>query len=82
MESRFDRIISRSGTSSSKYEDRVRVFGAADILPLWVADMDFAVPDAVQRALLRRAEHPVYGYTVHPESLYEAQMHWLSVRHH
>ncbi|MGC2165600.1 MAG: pyridoxal phosphate-dependent aminotransferase [Gallionella sp.] len=81
MENGFDRIISRSGTSSLKYEARMRVFGSADVIPLWVADMDFAAPNVVQQALTRRAEHPVYGYTVHPESLYEAQLHWLSTRH-
>jgi cystathionine beta-lyase len=43
--------------------------------------MDFAVADAIKVALTRRAEHPVYGYTVYPESLFEAQMHWLSTRH-
>lgn len=82
MESRFDKVISRNGTSSFKFDDRMRVFGAPDVLPLWVADMDFAVPDAVRQALASRSEHPVYGYTVHPESLFEAQMQWLSTRHH
>jgi len=47
---------------------------------LWVADMDFAVPAAVQRALTERAAHPVYGYTVYPDSLHESLMHWLAVR--
>jgi cystathionine beta-lyase len=81
MENEFDRIIPRAGTASLKYDLRREVFGRADVIPLWVADMDFAVPEAVQRALAERAAHPVFGYTVHPESMYEAQMHWLATRH-
>lgn len=77
----FDRVIDRSGTASLKYDARDRVFGRADVIPLWVADMDFAVPDAVQRALAVRAAHPVYGYTEYPESLYDAQIGWLATRH-
>ncbi|MFZ5523095.1 MAG: MalY/PatB family protein [Pseudomonadota bacterium] len=81
MENQFDRVIPRDGTSSFKYDERVRVFGTSDVLPLWVADMDFAVPQAVQDALMARAAHPVYGYTVYPESLHEALIGWLKKRH-
>ncbi|HTN93241.1 MAG TPA: PatB family C-S lyase [Gallionella sp.] len=77
----FDRIIPRSGTSSLKYDGRTEFFGTNDVLPLWVADMDFAAPSAVRDALAARAAHPVYGYTVYPESLYKAQMDWLQNRH-
>jgi len=58
------------------------VFGRDDVIPLWVADMDFAVPDAVQRALTHRAAHPVFGYTIFPASLNDALIHWLATRHH
>jgi cystathionine beta-lyase len=81
MKTDFDLIIPRAGTASLKYDFRREVFGRADVIPLWVADMDFAVPEAVQRALAERAAHPVFGYTVHPESMFEAQMHWLATRH-
>lgn len=81
MENEFDRIIPRAGTASLKYDLRREVFGRADVIPLWVADMDFAVPEAVQRALAERAAHPVFGYTIHPESMFEAQIHWLATRH-
>lgn len=59
----FDKIITRDGTASVKQDGRAAYFGTADILPLWVADMDFAAPEAVTKALTQRAEHPVYGYT-------------------
>jgi len=81
MENEFDSIISRCGTFSLKYDGRIDLFGASDVLPLWVADMDFAAPAAVRDALMARAAHPVYGYTVYPESMYEALMVWLERRH-
>ena len=77
----FDREISRSGTLSVKHDGRARMFGSADVLPLWVADMDFAVPEAVTRALAQRAAHPIYGYTLYPESMVEALIAWLKKRH-
>lgn len=77
----FDREISREGTGSLKYDGRAGYFGKDDILPLWVADMDFAVPEAVTRALMKRAAHPIYGYTLPPESLFDALTGWMRHRH-
>lgn len=57
------------------------MFGTAEVIPLWVADMDFAAPPAVTEALAARAAHPVYGYTIYPDSLYQALIHWLKQRH-
>ena len=81
MQSEFDRIIPRGGSASLKYDARREVFGREDVIPLWVADMDFAVPPAVQQALAQRAAHPVYGYTVFPSSLHDALIRWLHTRH-
>ncbi len=77
----FDRIIPREGTASVKWDGRQAYFGSRDLLPLWVADMDFAVPDAVTRALAERAAHPVHGYTLYPEDLFDALVTWLADRH-
>ncbi len=77
----FDHEIPRNGTNSVKHDGRAAYFGTDDVLPLWVADMDFASPEAVTRALQERAAHPVYGYTLYPESAYEALMVWLKKRH-
>ena len=63
----FDRIIDRSNSNSAKW-DRYR---GRDILPMWVADSDFAVLPEIQQALHRRAEHPVFGYTETPTHLIE-----------
>jgi cystathionine beta-lyase len=80
-ENAFDRVIPRNGTSCLKYDARAEYFGREDVIPLWVADTDFAVPAAVQRALAERAAHPIFGYTVHPESLHDSLIRWLETRH-
>jgi len=49
---------------------------------MWVADMDFATPAAITEALRKRADHPVYGYSIYPESMYDALTQWLKRRHH
>jgi cysteine-S-conjugate beta-lyase len=77
----FNSDINRAGTASLKYDGRQSMFGTTEVIPLWVADMDFAGPPAVTRALAERAAHPVYGYTVYPDSLYEALIDWLRRRH-
>ncbi|WP_166267663.1 MalY/PatB family protein [Marinobacter caseinilyticus] len=76
----FDRIVSRAHTQAVKYDARRAVFGADDVTPLWVADMDFPAPEAVTDALIERARHPIYGYTLYPESLYDALIQWYSTR--
>ncbi|WP_295459069.1 PatB family C-S lyase [uncultured Thiodictyon sp.] len=77
----FDRPIERAQTSSLKWDGRAGQFGDGTVLPLWVADMDFAAPAAVARALAQRAAHPVYGYTLFPDALVEAMADWLRERH-
>lgn len=77
----FDRPLDRTGTDSQKFDGRQQVFGRPDIIPMWVADMDFAVPECVTDALARRAAHPVFGYTLYPESLYQSVMDWFARRH-
>ncbi len=77
----FDLAVPRDGTNSVKHDGRAAYFGTADVLPLWVADMDFPSPEAVTRALQERAAHPVYGYTLYPESAYEALIAWMKKRH-
>jgi cystathionine beta-lyase len=77
----FDQEINREGTASVKHDGRAAYFGTPDVLPLWVADMDFAAPEAVTRALAERAAHPVYGYSFYPDSMYDALIAWLKNRH-
>ncbi|WP_295388158.1 MalY/PatB family protein [uncultured Thiodictyon sp.] len=77
----FDRPLERAGSGSLKWDGRAGQFGDGDVLPLWVADMDFAAPAAVTRALVQRAAHPVYGYTLFPDELFAAMADWLRERH-
>jgi cystathionine beta-lyase len=77
----FDTPLFRENTNSVKFDGRHYYFGTADVAPLWVADMDFAVPECVTRALQVRIDHPVFGYTFYPESLYQSIIDWFERRH-
>ena len=78
----FDEIISREGTGSVKYDLRAGIFKKKDIIPLWVADMDFRTPDFVLGAIQKRLEHEILGYTLIPPSFYQSVVHWNRKRHH
>jgi cystathionine beta-lyase len=77
----FDTLPDRRGTASLKWDFAGRIAGREGLLPLWVADMDFAAPPAIAEAVARRAAHGVFGYTLEPESYFEAAIHWLADRH-
>ncbi len=77
----FDRRIDREGTASVKWDGRKDAFGRGDVIPLWVADMDFPAPPCVLEALARRLAHGVFGYTRLPPSFAEAIASWLERRH-
>lgn len=77
----FDKDIDREHSHSLKFDARKAYFGRADVLPMWVADMDFAAPQAVTDALIARAEHPIYGYTLFPDSMYAALIDWCQRRY-
>jgi len=77
----FDQLIQREQTSSLKHDGRKGYFGKEDVIPLWVADMDFAAPEKVTQALVERAQHPIYGYTLYPDSLFAAMQYWFKQRH-
>jgi cystathionine beta-lyase len=77
----FDQPIDRRGSHATKLDGRARKFGTADVMPLWIADMDFAAPACVVEALQARARHPVYGYTGYPASLLDALAGWCARRH-
>lgn len=81
MTSRFDQLIAREGSGSLKYDGRQQTFGTPEVMPMWVADMDFAVPEAVTKALQARVAHPIFGYAMAPDSLYQALIDWLYIKH-
>jgi cystathionine beta-lyase len=77
----FDRIIERKGSSCIKYDGIGKFLGAEDVLPMWVADMDFLTPDFITKAILKRADHGVFGYPLREESYFSSLMGWLERRH-
>lgn len=77
----FDELIDRENTNCIKYDFRNIFFGQADVLPLWVADMDFRTPDFIVDAIKKRAEHEIFGYTFRDESYNESIVYWLKRRH-
>lgn len=77
----FDEVIDRSNTSCVKYDLRKMFFGSDDVIPMWVADMDFRTPDFILEAIKKRLEHPVLGYTIRSDEYYTALTSWLK-RHH
>lgn len=76
----FDTILDRRRTGSYKWDFCERAFGEKDVIPMWVADMDFAAPPAVVDALKARAAHGAYGYPMIPKSFWTALSAWLKRR--
>lgn len=77
----FDEVIDRTGTSAEKVDGMKEVWGRTDLIPLWVADMDFATPPFVLDAIRKRCEHPVLGYTAKPDSYYRSIVDWVKHRY-
>jgi cystathionine beta-lyase len=76
----FDRLVDRSGTHSLKWEWAEKRFGIKDVLPMWVADMDFEVAEPIKAAIMKRAEHGIFGYTDRPDSYYRSVIDWMKKR--
>ncbi len=79
----FDEVIDRQGTGSLKWDGLRKRFGVEgpDFLPMWVADTEFRAPEPVIEALIRRARHGVFGYSVAPAAYFEAIRGWMRRRH-
>lgn len=78
----FDLVIDRMNTAAVKWDMLTDRYGRDDVLPMWVADMDFPAPRAVQEALLQRVQHGVYGYTIKSEAYLNSIVSWMAKRHH
>lgn len=93
MNDLFDNEVDRRGTNSVKWEfiqkpddptqvqHTDRFFGADRTIPMWVADMDFRCPEPVVNALVERAQHGIYGYTMPTDSFYQSVVNWMRKRH-
>lgn len=82
MKYNFDEVIDRSNNRSSKYDERVKKFGTNDVIPLWVADMDFRTAEPIIEACRKKAEEGIWGYTSRPDSYFEAVRDWEKRRKH
>jgi len=81
MKYNFDEIVKREGTNCIKWDGRDWYFKTNDVLPLWVADMDFRVPYFIVNAIKKRVDHEVYGYTFKSDSYFDAVIGWMKRRH-
>lgn len=77
----FDEIIPRENTDCVKFDLKKQLFGSDDVIPMWVADMDFKTPDFIVDAIKNRVDHPIYGYPIKPESYFTSQIDWMKERH-
>lgn len=77
----FDQKINRKGTRSVKWDLTKELFGSEDVLPMWVADMDFPSPKAVQQSLINRINHGIFGYTYPSMETKQIIKNWLQKRH-
>lgn len=77
----FDEIIDRTNTSCVKYDLRKLFFGNEEVIPMWVADMDYRTPDFILNAIRERAGHEILGYSIRPESYFTSLINWLKRRH-
>lgn len=77
----FDKIVDRTGSGDLKHEVLAERYGRADLLPLWVADMDFETPEFITDALRRRLEHSLFGYTVEPKDYWPTVQKWIKDHH-
>ena len=81
MKYNFDQVIDRFDTASVKWDATEALFGEKELLPLWVADMDFKVPDEIIEAMRAQAEHGIFGYTTRKDSYYQSVIDWMKKRH-
>ena len=77
----FNKVIDRRHTGALKLEVLQERYGRADLLPLWVADMDFETPEFITQALRKRLDHSLFGYTVEPEDYWPTVIKWIKEHH-
>ncbi|MCY6959921.1 MalY/PatB family protein [Clostridium brassicae] len=76
----FDKISYREGTNCAKYDERIKKFGTDDVIPLWIADMDFATAKPITDAIKARAEQEIFGYVSRPDEYFDSLCRWQKKR--
>ena len=77
----FDEVINRENSCCIKYDFREEVFGIADVIPMWVADMDFRTPSFITEALAHRLKHEILGYSYRPDGYFASMTAWIEAQH-
>lgn len=77
----FDTVVDRTKNFAAKYDELGKKFGRDDLIPLWVADMDFKVAEPITQAIQERAAQGIFGYTSRPDSYFQSIEQWLEQRH-
>lgn len=77
----FNEVVNRENTNCLQYDMREKYFGAEDVIPMWVADMDFKILPVIYKAIKERLDHGIFGYTFRSDSFYNAIIKWLKLRH-
>lgn len=77
----FDEIVDRRGSGAKKWDENEEMFGTDDLLPMWVADVDFKSPQGVIDALKERVDHGVFGYSFRDDEAYQAIIDWAKKRY-
>jgi cystathionine beta-lyase len=77
----FDKPVGREGTNCIKYDRREETFGVKNVIPMWVADMDFNTPDFITESLNKRLKHEIFGYSYRPEEYFSSIINWNKQRH-
>jgi len=80
MNYNFDELLERRNSNCYKYDFASEYFGTDDLIPMWVADMDFRTPDFIMEAIRERSQHEILGYSVKPESFYDSIVSWYKKR--
>lgn len=80
MKYNFDKVVDRWNTHSEKWDGMLEKFGTTDLLPMWEADLDFPTAPCIKEAIIKRAEHGIYGYTIREESFFNSIVSWQEKR--
>jgi len=81
MKYNFDEIISRKDNNAAKYDELGAKYGREDLIPMWIADMDFRTAEPILEAMRRRLEQGIFGYVSRPDSYYESVCEWFGKKH-
>ncbi|GAA0739993.1 MalY/PatB family protein [Clostridium oceanicum] len=81
MKYNFNKLVNRDNTFSVKWNFNKELLGYEDVIPMWIADMDFETVPEVKEALINRCSHGIYGYSKNTESYHEAVIEWMKKRH-